>query len=293
MLELVAALTVGVGLAWPQLVATMRYLPECVRSEQTAGEKQTLGSIPFWTVVRRLLALERYHWVDGVAPSETTCYPGATMLVGAIFCPLSWWHGVLLVSILLAMGRHTPLFGWTHWLHLRLPCRYLALTNLSLVVLGIGGWGHLHLTDPQYAVVCLLPVWELLVRFPSLSPPTPYCQRWMKPSDALSQPVARYFQAHPTDRRVSGLPYPHRTGLLMQVRTLGYNGAARPRWMARLRPDEGHGGRLKGWGVGHVFSYRPVLNGQTTDVPHFYQVELPEPVPTWDDLAHGRLLHQA
>ena len=40
--------------------------------------------------------------------------------------------------------------------------------------------------------------------------------------------------------RVMGLPYPHRTGLLAHLRTLGYNGAARPRWMAALRPAEGN-----------------------------------------------------
>ena len=293
MLELVLVLAVGVVLALLQLVATARYLPKCVRSQQTATEKQGLGSIPFLLTFKRLVNMERDRWIDGVAPSETTCYPGATMLVGAVFCPLSWWHLVLLGSILLAMGRHTPLFRWTHWLHLRLPCRYLALTNVSLVVLGLGGWSALHLTDTQWAVVTLLTAWELLVRFPSLSPTTPYCQRWMRPSDALSQPVARYFQTHPTARRVSGLLYPHRTGLLLQVRTLGYNGAARPRWMARLRPDEGHGGRLEGWGVGYVFSYRPVPQSRPTSVPHFYALDSVEPVPTWDDLAHGRLLHQA
>ena len=291
MLGVVGALVLAAVIALPQLVATVRYFPTCVRSEQTAQEKQALGNVPFWAVVRRLLGLERYRWVDGVAPSETTCYPGAITLVGAVFAPICWWHGVVLVSVLLSMGRHTPLFGWTHRFHLRLPCRYLALTNLSLVVLGLRGWTALGLTETQWAVVTLLTAWEMLVRWPALTPTTPYCQRWMRPSDALAQPVAQYLQAHLTDRRVSGLTYPHRTGLLLQVRTLGYNGAARPRWMATLRPQEGHGGRVPG--VQYVYSTRPVPNSRPTPIRHLYELDSTDSVPTWDDLAHGRLLHQA
>ena len=230
----------AVLIALPQLWVTFRYYPTCVRVNQTAQEKQALGSIPLWQILKRMVSLQRLDWVDGVAPSETQCYPGVVLLVGAVLAPLSWWHGVLGVALLLAMGRHTPLFRWTHRLHLRLPCRYLVLVNLTLILLGVSGWASLSLTTSQAAVVTLLGAWEMLVRFPSLSPTTPYCQRWMTPSEAMAMPVLQQVRDRIGLGRVMGLPYPHRTGLLAQLRTLGYNGATRPRWMATLRPEEGN-----------------------------------------------------
>ena len=296
------ALGVGLLIASPQLWLALRYFPQSIRVHQTTQEKQALGSLPWQALLKRMVSLQRLDWVDGVAPSETQCYPGMVLLLGALMAPLSWWHGVLLLSLLLAMGRHTPLFGWTHRLHLRLPARYCYLITLSLVMLGLSGWSQASLTSSQGMVVVGLAAWEALVRFPSLSPPTPYCQRWMRPSEATSQPMAQFLQAHLRGHRVSGLPYPHRTGLLGQFRTLGYNGASQPQWMARLRPGEGgHDGiafnaPLESFGVKYIYTRRPLPSAQwkPTPIPYLYRnAQMHMSTPTWQDLANERSLRSA
>ena len=295
------ALVVGLLMASPQLWLACRYYPSSVRATQTAQEKQALGSLPWPTLLKRMVSLQRLEWVDGVAPSETQCYPGMVLLLGVLLAPLSWWHGVLLLSSLLAMGRYTPLFDWTARLHLRIPARYSYLVNLSLLMLGLSGWASRSLTS-HGLVVLLLAAWELLVRFPSLSPTTPYCQRWMKPSDALVMPIAQFLQTHLREARVSGLPYPHRTGLLGQFRTLGYNGASQPQWMASLRPGEGgHDGvasdaPLTVFGVKYAYTLRPlhVPQWRPTFMPHLYRnAQVCRPVLTWQALAHERHLRPA
>lgn len=190
---------------------------------------------------------------------------------------------MLLVSALLAMGSHTPLFRWTHWFHLRIPARYCYLVNLSLVVLGLGGLSRLP--APWLLVVVLLQAWEFVMRFPRLSPTAPYCQRWQHPTTALQMPLITHLLAHRGPGRVSGLPYPHRTGLLAQIPTLDYNGASRPQWMTALRPVEGgHDGLfhdpsgrvLEALGARYAFTYRPLsAPWQPTEFPHLWRRDGP------------------
>ena len=110
----------------------------------------------------------------------------------------------------------------------------------------------------------LLGAAELLQRFPRLSPTEPYCQRWQRPSDALTMPVLQLVRDRIGFGRAMGLPYPHRTGLLAQIRTLGYNGASRSKWMADVRPEEGnHEGRGLSENVLEALGVTVVVRGRT------------------------------
>lgn len=311
-MALLLAWLIGFFLALPQLWATWRYYPQSIRAQQTATDKQVVGSLPLRALILRMGTLQRLTWVDGVAPSEMHCYPGIVLLIGAFLCPLSAWHGILLLAMLLSLGRHTPVFQWTHRLHLRIPVRYTALVNLSLIVLGIGGWSSIVISETGGWLLLVGVAGEALLRYPSLSPSVPYCQRWMKPSTALSQPVVQFLQIHQRGFCASGLPYPHRTGLLAQVKTLGYNGGSQPQWMATLRQDTnplGSGAHdwflgatsedtalLDAYGVKYLYTTRslPSPRYRPTPVPHLYRnTRVRTPVPTWDDLAHGRSLRSA
>lgn len=306
MLKLVAGITLGTLISCPQLWAAWQYYPQCIRSVASYEDKVTLGNVGWKALIAHVMGTSRHDWVDGVAFSEVTCYPGLLNLVAAGCCSLGWWHGVLFLSALLAMGKHTPLFRWTQHVHLRIPARYCYLVNLSLVMLALGGFSRFLSFLPPYfhPFVIFLGAWELMTRLPRLSPTAPYCQRWMKPSNALAMPVAQFLQVHLGAYRASGLPYPHRTGLLAQIRTLGYNGGSQPKWMAELRGDTNPNGSgahdwfamehstsfLNWYGVKYASTMRSLLPPQwaPTRIPHLYENRsVCRQVPSWQEMADG------
>ena len=227
------AVLLTVLIAWPQLLATATYYPQSIRAGRSADEKQAAGSIPLWRLLKGTVWPD-LNPVDGVFGVETLTFVGLPAMLCLIAVkPGGFWWGVLAVSMLLSMGRHTPLFRLTHRLHLRLPCRYTILLSISLVTLTIQGFSSLSLSTQRAAI--LLQIIHLAIVLPTLLPMTPFVQRWSYPSDAFSSPLASFLEGK--SGRVSGLLYPLRTGQINRIMTLGYNGGSQPRWMAEFRGD--------------------------------------------------------
>ena len=293
------ALGIGLVLASPQLWQSLRYWPRMQRATHGYAEKVALGNIPLWAQLKQLLHPTTAS-VDGVFGTEAMTFIGLPALICCFWARNPVWMGVALLGTFLAMGKHTPLFRWTHALHLRIPARYTYWISLSLAMLAIDGFSRLP-THVQIVLV-LLQCLSLLLRCSRLWPMAPYVQRWQRPSEAFATPVARYLTLVAGASRVSGLPYPLRTGGVNQLHTLGYNGGSQAQWMANLRGDSdpnGSGahdwfrlnedGPLLDWyGVRWAYTYRPLQGKwQPTPIPHLYENTQAGPMPRWKEVAHG------
>lgn len=296
---LLLALALGFLISLPQLLPALRYYPHSIRSGKTAEEKQALGNVPLnalWWGLVWPTRLEQEGQVDGVFYPEVVASIGLPALLLACLGSSPFWWAVCLLSLLLAMGKHTPLFRWTAPLHLRIPARYVYFVGLSLAFLSIEGFSSLsnYLNSYQLAILLALQCASLLTHA-SLWPMGRWVQRWDRPSRADRHPLVSYLRSSPSGR-ISGLPYPLRTGQLHQLHTLGYNGGSQARWMATLRGDEnpnGSGGHdwfatgldgpsLDAYGVRWAYTYRP-LRGKwhPTPILHLYEnVDAKEP-PAW------------
>lgn len=306
MLGLVGSLAIGLLIASPQLWQSLRYWPLARRSHQGYQEKIAVGNASLRAIWYGIFLPRTTRWFDGVYYAEYCSYVGYTGLLVACLAPLSLWHGILLVSILLAIGKHTPIFRWTHWFHLRIPARYCYFINLSLAMLALQGYIALShaLTETQLGMLLLLQAWDLAMNVGRLIPTDPYCQRWERPSQAFSdKPLIRYEnEGHKVSvYRVSGLPYPLRTGQVNRMYTLGYNGGSQAQWMADLRGDPNPNGsgahdwfaleedssKLDWYGVGYAYTYRPLKppKWESTPIPHLYRnTHVGQEVPSWDAL---------
>jgi hypothetical protein len=240
-----------------------------------------IGNISLWHQLRQS-ACPTTAPIDGVFGTEAVTFIGLPALCLAPFAGASWWWVVLIVSSLLAMGHRTPLFRWTHWLHQRIPARYTYVVGLSLAMLALAGYQSFSAAGQR--LVLLLQGLSLLFTLPRLWPMTPYCQRWECPSQAFDTPLTRFLSAK--NGRVSGLPYPLRTGQINRIRTLGYNGGSQSQAMAQARGDPNpHGSGAHDWfalkedgpaldayGVRYAYTYRR-LSGtwRPTSIPHLYE----------------------
>ena len=274
--QLYQALLIGLLIASPQLWYSLRYYPRSVRKQRSYEDKVAIWSIPLHTILRNLLTYRNRQQIDGVFHPEVVCYTGIVPLVAALIYsrhPL-WWL-ILTLSISLAMGRHFPLFRWTHWLQLRNPSRYSYFISLAVVFLAVDGFRQL---PPRWQpIALLLTAADLLFTASYLWPMVPYCQRWERPSKVFKTPMTSFLLAK--GGRVSGLPYPLRTGQVNRIKTLGYAGASCPQAMREVRRgthdwflEDEDGDRLDNYGVAYTYTYRP-LRGKwkPTPIPHLYQ----------------------
>lgn len=297
MLGLAAALVLGGIIALPQLIVSLRYFPRSIRSGKTAAQKQELGNIPLTRLTSNLV-YPAVHPIDGVFGPEAMTFIGLPALVCTLLAYSPFWWVVVGVSTLLAMGTYTPLFRLTHRLHLRIPARYCYFVSLGLAFLAIEGFATL--TPSWQRIVLFLQAAHLVLVLPRLWPMLPYVQRWSRPSDVMDTPLTRFLGTHLGGWRVSGLPYPLRTGQVHGFRTLGYNGGSQAQWMATFRGDTnpngsgGHdwfalnedGDKLDWYGVKYAYTYRPLTGKWTpTAIPHLYENTKARPAPAWDDLA--------
>ena len=175
------------------------------------------------------------------------------------------------------MGKYTHLFRWSHWLHLRIPARYLYVVSLSI---GMLGWSGLtELPSRIWPMLILLQAWDLIANVGLLIPIHPFVQRWDWPERVRHHPLRPVLHGLPG--RVSGLPYPHRTGYFLRVQTLRYNGHSRTQRMATLRPQEGghdwfehqsDGPALDQYGIQWAVTMRPLRGKwESTTLPHLYR----------------------
>ena len=278
MVEFLGVLSIGLVIALPQIIPALRYYPRSIRARQSAAAKQAIGSIPLKDQLQRAVGLHMPDPVDGVFGPELCTFVGFPGFLCALLAPWSGWHLLLAVGALLAMGRHTPLFGLTHRVHLRIPARYCYLVNVALGFLAVAGFQQLPVA--YQPLVLLLQAWHLVMVLPRLWPMRPFVQRGERPSRAFSTPLAKALTG--VKGRVSGLPYPLRTGQLTRTPTLGYCGGSASQALVAFRgetPTGGHdwfgseadGPRLDAYGVRWAYTYRPLTGKwQPTGIPHLY-----------------------
>ena len=296
--HLLLALELGFLIASPQLWTAWRYYPHSIRAGKTAAQKMDIGNIPLSRMLRNLVA-PTVELVDGVFGPEAMTFIGIPALYCTFFSGWSWWWVVATLSAVCAMGSHTPVFRWTHQVHLRCPARYTYFVGLSLALLSVMGFRHLP--EAWQRLVLLLQSGSLILTLPRLWPMIPYVQRWERPSRALDTPLTRFLADRPRRLgRVSGLPYPLRTGQVNRIHTLGYNGGSQARWMAAFRQDTNPNGsgahdwfalnedgeRLDRYGVRWAYTSRPLRGKwQATAIPHLYENTQAHAVPDWKEVA--------
>lgn len=293
-------------IASPQLYHALRYYPHSIRAGKSAAQKMELGNIPLSRLLRNLIA-PTVEPIAGVFGPEAMTFIGLPALWCLPWAHSTFWWGVGGISLLLAMGKSTPLFPLTHRLHLRIPARYCYFLSLALAFLSLEAlkrasrpFGPL---SPSW--LTLLQMGSLVLTLPRLWPMLPYVQRWDSPERAFHSPLASSLFAKTGGYRVSGLPYPLRTGQVNQFMTLGYNGGSQAKWMAAFRQDpnpNGSGGHdwfklnedgplLDWYGVKYAYTYRP-LRGKwkPTQIRHLYENTQAQSPPTWKEVqAHYEL----
>lgn len=286
------ALALGLVIASPQIWYALRYYPHSIRSGKTAQQKMELGNIPLWVQLRNA-CWPSVEPVDGVFGPEACTFIGLPALCLVPFAGHSFWWIPLVIAMSLAMGKHFPLFRWTHYFHLRIPARYCYFVGLSLAMNSLEGCRHL--TEHGQRFMLLAQGVSLLWLLPRLWPMLPYVQRWERPSRAFGTPVARFLFGEGS--RVSGLPYPLRTGQVNQIHTLGYNGGSQAKWMAKFRNDPNPNGSgahdwfalnddgdaLDAYGVRYAYTYRPLTGKwKPTPIRHLYENTQAKSPPDWD-----------
>jgi hypothetical protein len=135
--SLVACL-IGLGVAAPALIPLLQLLPRTTRWGMTAEVAQEMSLAP-----ARLIGAALF---DGGGWPEAQTYLGATVVlllaVGATatFRRGRFWSATLVVSVLLALGTFTPLYGWVMNLlpgmnSMRVPARFYLIVALAAAML--------------------------------------------------------------------------------------------------------------------------------------------------------------
>ena len=290
------ATALGMLIAWPQLWQTWHYYPCSIRHGKTYAQKTDIGNLS----LRRLLLgglTTRLHDVpDGVFYPEACWYIGLVGLGSACY---AFWIGVVPVwlvvvlgcAVCLSTGRRTPtnrLFAWAYW---RIPARFTYVIGLVMAWCAVLAFQHLSLRIPDRVVwvLLLLQMFDLVMNLPQVLPMQPFVQRWERPERAFGGTLPQFLRLHSQGYRVSGLPYPLRTGQVNRIMTLGYNGGSQAQWMATFRHDltpNGSGAHdwfalnedgkaLDTYGVRYAYTMRPLQRvhskWQPTSIPHLYE----------------------
>ena len=142
----VFALLVGVGTASPMLIPLLELLPRTTRWGLTLDAAQELSLPP-----SRLLGAGLF---DGGGSPETQTYLGGTIvLLLAAGAAMSlrrgrFWTSVLAVSLILAFGSYTPVYGWLLRIVpgmslMRVPARFYLVGALAAAMLAGHAIDHL------------------------------------------------------------------------------------------------------------------------------------------------------
>lgn len=253
--HLVLGTVIGLLIGLPQLLPALCYWPQSVRSQP---HRSLSGRVPLAFLFKGCLMPRTCDRVNGLFFPEVCVFTGWLPLLSAWYAPWSHWHGILLLGILGATGRWMPR-GF------RLPARFCWLISISLVFLSLHGLPYLPVSKEVLILLVILQVASLMWASWNLLPMEPFCQQWERPSAVFNTALTRWLSSHATGNRVSGLPYPLRTGHINRIRTLGYNGGSRSLWMAQLRPQEGghdwfehgrDGKKLDAYGITYAYTYR-------------------------------------
>jgi len=133
-----AACLIGLGIAAPALLPLLELLPRTTRWAMTADVAEEMSLAP-----ARLVGAVLF---DGGGWPEAQTYLGATVVLllavgaAATIRRGRFWTATLVVSLLLALGSFTPLYGWLMQLvpgmsSIRVPARFYLLVALAAAML--------------------------------------------------------------------------------------------------------------------------------------------------------------
>jgi len=287
------------AVAGAQIALTRWYLPKSIRSGKSYADKTRLGKIPFSASLRGLVCPRWRGQVDGVFHHEIVAYVGAGGLIMALLSRDAVLWGVCFALLLLSRGGR--LFRALSPIMMRIPARWLYFVAVTLTFMAVVTLTTLPL--PWIKVLVLLQCWDLIMNTSQFMTIEPFSQRWERPSEVFNSPLVDFLKENLGQHRISGLPYPLRTGQLHGFKTLGYNGGAQLKAMAAFRYDSNPDGsgahswfdlyyqeadtRLDWYGVKYLFTYRR-LNPQwwrETPIPHLYEnPRIVQHVPDWEAL---------
>lgn len=281
-----------------QTATSFHYFSGSLRNLVTKESKCLTGNMTFLSILRGLLSPNHKETNLGLF------HPEQQVWIGLPFGILALWGiaynptlSILLgISILLSMGRYTPLFSFTHKLHQRIPARFNYFTSLCLVFLSVGALAHV---DTRYVfLLCVLELADLALRGPSLWPMWPFCQKTVEPEKAFNTPMLRYLEKEAEAYRVSGLRWPVSTGHLNSIMTLGYTGSScllAMAWWRKIKSLQGEaseswfdtdedGPPLDAYGVKFAYTYRKLSDPKWTFTPYrnLYLNTQVLPAPSWE-----------
>ncbi len=301
---LVLAVALGILIGLPQLWASMGYFPKSVRSEKTFEQKTEIGNVPF-SHFKSLIRGDRPTTIDGVLYPEMSIYTGISCAMAAI-CSNSWHQWVFLSSMmLLMMGKRTPIYRLVSRFCLRIPARFSYFFSLCVVFMACAGLYRLNLSHQILLLLVFVQSADLAIRTSRLWPMPGYTETSYPPSRLYNSPLTEYLKDKLGAFRVSGLPYPHFTGQVHGLRTLGYNGGSQLKAMAWFRQDKtangagGHdwfslgedGPSLDWYGVKYAYSHRDLTiagnpgKWKKTWIPGLYRnKQVKDHVPSFSEL---------
>ena len=157
-----------------------------------------------------------------VGPSETNFYIGILPIILLIMNP-QWRYLWILAPIMISylFQSFLPRVRQRLWI----ISSYLAIT-LSFSFL------PKSLLFPLLILQCL----DLYLHN-RLLPTRPFCELQRVPERVFNSKMMRYLKDNIGDARVSGLPFPLFTGLVNEIRTIGYCGGMQLKLMAKWRND--------------------------------------------------------
>ena len=236
------AMAVGFLLASPQLIPFIKYLPKTIRKAKSAEL-----SCPSW---------------------ERNFYLGLIPIILLMINP-QWRYLWLLTPIIGSslLRNFLPRIHQRAWILSSYLTIYFALSVLNP-----------ELVSYLILIQCL----DLYIHNSSLIPTRPYCELYQKPSLSSKSRLIMYLKKNLGSSRVSGLPWPHFTGQLHGLRTLGYSGGMQLKLMAKWRNDTDPNGGGKHDGSYLTddqltrsrveFSYtRKKSNWLSTEILHLYR----------------------
>lgn len=204
----------GFLIGFPQIITFMRYLPKTIR--QKTSSRLEVGK-------------HEKSWYIGILPG-----------ILALFSTSSIWP-LFILSLVMSrgyFGKYLP----------RIHERWLVLTQFSLGWMAISGLSNLNLPNNLLLLCLFLACFDLLQRTSRLLP-MEQCELWQRPARAFKSQMLAYIQKNiKPDERVSGLPYPLFTGIINNIKTLGYCGGMQLSLMAKWRNDnDPNGGGEHDW----------------------------------------------
>ena len=197
----------GILIGLPQLIPFLRYLPKTIRTKTNE-------------------VISVHSW-------EKAFYPGIPVIILAFFSTSRVWP-LLIVGGLLSLGllsKYLP----------RISYRWLFTVQFCLGWMAVNGLANLMGPMPAYtSVLALLFIqgFDLYWHNSSLIPTLPYAELSKTPLRAFKCSLTAFLQANLKPwERVSGLPYPLFTGIVNNIKTLGYCGGMQLKLMAKFRGD--------------------------------------------------------